>query len=279
VVTDITFFKTGHKYDSYTDFFRLVELAGFPIIQIADLDVSRPGVFIGAPHNGEWEHIDRQAGRQRNAHIILWNIERPSGSAGAVGKYGARGRELMYQRQVDEVWVSDRRLADEASLRYVVLGSHPDLGVPGGLNEKKYEMVHMSAENPRRVHIYKHFPKNEVGPNGWGEERDATLRASKFALNVHQDLHPFCEPLRFALFAAYGLPILTETVFDAYPYGEGSMEFAAYDGLVPKLRQMIGNDYDYWRKMGMACRGLMTETFEFGKMVRLAVSQSVGDWR
>ena len=57
----------------------------------------------------------------------------------------------------------------------------------------------MSYEVPRRQTIYKYFMN--VGKNGWGEERHRVLQQSKFAVNVHQDQFPFCEPLRLALFA------------------------------------------------------------------------------
>jgi hypothetical protein len=288
VVTEIIFLKSVHHYDSYTDFFKLAELAGFPVKRVDELDVSEPGVYITSPMNGDWrEHLKSQAARPRNAHLVLWNIERPSGS-GSVGQYAASNRRLLYGleddgtpapcRYADEVWTSDRRLAQETELRHVVLGSHPGLGHPG--KDKKYSLVHMSYTGPpRRQSIYKHFGKAETGPNCWPPQRDKVLALSKFALNVHQDHHPYMEPLRFALFAAYALPILTETLVDAWPYCDRTMAFAEYDDLVDRLRRMLKEPYEPWREMGMRCRERMTEEFEFGKVVREAVAQSVGEWR
>lgn len=277
-MTEITFVKTRYVYDSYGDLFHLAALAGFPSIYVDELDVRKPGVFIVAPCNGEWRpHIDNQSNRQRNAHLIIWNIERPSGSAGSVGKYGEANRELLYQRHADEVFVSDRRLAQETELRFVPLGSHPDFGRPG--KEKKWDVTHQSYENPRRQTIYKAFDPNKVGQNYWPPERDEVLRESKFGLATHQDNHPFCEPLRLSLFAAYGLPIVSETVYDAYPWGSETMVFSSYDLLAPTLNKMLEQDYERWRLMGLRGRKLMTEEFEFGKVVREAVDQSVGSWR
>jgi hypothetical protein len=275
----ITFVKTRHHYDSYIDLFRLVELAGFPVIYVDELDVSREGVFITSPMNGEWRpHIDNQEGKPRNAHLILWNLERPSGSSGSVGNYGKSNRELIYKRYIDEVWVSDARLADETGAHFVVLGSHVGLGDPG--TEKVYDLVHMSYETGRRQTIYKHFNKERIGPNCWPPERDDVLRKSRFALNVHQDHHPFQEPLRFALFAAWGLPILSETVFDGRPWAsEQTIIWNGYDGIVGKLNQMLENDYERWRQMGQRARKMMTEEYEFGKMVRQAVDDRVNKWR
>ena len=277
-MTDITFVRTRHFYQSYTDFFRLVELAGFPTIFTDELDVSQDGVFITCPMNGEWRpHVDNQSHKPRNAHLILWNLERPSGSAGSVGNYARSNRELIYQRHVDEVWCSDRRMADETQLRFVILGSHPELGQPN--EEKKLAFCHMSYEVPRRTNIYKYFTPESIGPNCWPPERDEILRQSKFALNIHQDIHPFQEPLRLALFAAYGLPIISETILDMYPWSDETMVTARYDDLVGRLRTGLTEDYESYREMGLRARQRMTEEFEFGKMVREAVRQSLDRWR
>jgi hypothetical protein len=287
-MTEITLAKTRWKYDSYTDLYSLFELAGFPSIYADELDVSRPGVIITAPMNGDWREIlDGQAGKVRNCHLILWNIERPSGSAGSVGQYAESNRRLLYGqrddgspapcRYADEVWVSDRALANETGMRYVALGSHPDLGEPGRV--KQYDFCHMSYENPRRQTVLKHLKDKKLGPNCWPPLRDDVLAHSKFALNIHQDNHPFLEPLRFALFAAYGLPIVSEFVYDAWPYGDDIVTFSGYEQLPNTLVRCLNEDYDRFRKMGQAIRERMCVEFEFGKVVREAVRQSVGDWR
>jgi len=97
------------------------------------------------------------------------------------------------------------------------------------------------------------------------------MQSSKFALNIHQDQYPFQEPLRLALFAAYGLPILTETIHDAYPWSEECMVSNPYDGIVGRMRQMLENDYDRWRSMGLKARDRMCGEFNFKKMVLEAV--------
>lgn len=276
---EITFVRTRYSYDPYIDFFRLAELSGFPIIYVDQLDVSQHGVFIVSPMNGEWRpHLDNHMDEPRNAHLILWNIERPSGSAGSVGRYAQDNRELLYQRYVDEIWLSDRRLAEETELRFVPLGSDEGLGQPG--IDKKYHFCHMSYEVPRRQTVYKYFNKSVIGPNCWPPLRDEVLRQSKFALNVHQDNHPFQEPLRFALFAAYGLPILSETIYDPYPWDPDHMIFAPFDQLVNKMSNLLSGEYRPWKEMGLKARERMCGEFQFGKLVREAVSQSAGkNWR
>lgn len=277
-MTEITFLKTRHVYDSYMDFWSLVSLSNFPTMYVDEWRPMMDGVFITCPMNGDFrEHTKNYIDKPRGSHIILWCLERPSGSAGSVGNYAAANRELIYQRFVDEVWVSDRRLADETNLRFVPLGSHEGLGSPG--DAKRYDFCHMSYITPRRTGIYKHFPEGSIGPNCWPPQRDEVLRSSRFALNVHQDQHPFQEPLRLALFAAYGLPVLSETIFDSFPWGEETMVTAGWDELVRVMRHMLTTDYGPWQEMGLRARERMCGEFEFGKLVRLAVQESVERWR
>ena len=276
----IRFVKTRHHYMPYDDLFRLIEVSGFETIYVDELNPSEHGVFIVSPMNGEFRpHMDNHMYKRRNAHIILWNLERPDGSAGSVGSYGESNRELIYSRNVDEVWCSDRRMAEETTLRFVPLGSDEGLGTPGDGN-KRYYFCHLSYEVPRRQTIYKQFDRPFIGPNSWPPERDQVLWSSKFALNVHQDHHPFQEPLRFALFAAYGLPIISETIYDSYPWSDEFMIFAGYDHLARTLREALGDDYRKYRDMGLRARERMCHEFNFRQQVELAVSQSYGrNWR
>jgi hypothetical protein len=284
-MAEIVFVRTGHHYDSYTDLFRLAELSSFPIIPISEVDISQHKIFILAPHNGglapdqgEWNpHINNQKHKERNAHLVLWCLERPSGSKGSVGEYGEANRGLLYNRYFDEIWVSDSKLADETHLRHVVLGSDYGLGEPS--NNKMYDFVHMSAIVPRRDTIYSRLGYDRLGPNCWPPDRDKVLKQSKFALNIHQDNHPFQEPLRFALFAAYGLPIISETLIEAYPFSGEFMIFAGYDTIVKRANDVLRSDYTQWHEMGERARKRMCEEFQFGKMVRQAVWESTEKWR
>ena len=277
-MTEVYFVKTRHHYDSYTDFFRLAELSGFPIIYTDELDTSKDGVYITAPLNGEWEpHIDNQRDKPRRAYLIQWNIERPSGSAGTGGEYMRRQWWLMHNRYFDEVWVSDATLAQESALRFVVLGSDEGLGEPG--DEKKFNFCHMSYETGRRQTIYSSFPSSSIAPNCWPPERDNVLKQSRFALNVHQDRHPYQEPLRLALFAAYGLPIISESIYNMYPWIEETIITVGYDSLVSRLRQALTEDYAPYQEMGLRARERMCKEFQFGAVVRQAVKESVEQWR
>lgn len=271
-MSDIIFVKTRYTYDSYTDFWRLIELSGFPTIYVDELDLSQSGVYISAPYNGEWEpHVGPQLSSRRRAHLIHWLLERPAGSAGSVDKYATRQWELIRTRLADEVWVSDFQLAKETSLRHVVLGSDEGLGEPG--EDKDYLFCHMSAPVPRRTGIYASFPQERIGQNCWPPERDEVLKKSKFALNVHQDIYSYQEPLRFALFAAYGLPIVSEGLADAFPYSEEYIVISPYTRLVGTMRHVLAEDYSKYRDMGLRTRDRMTKEFRFKDLVEKAVME------
>jgi hypothetical protein len=148
--------------------------------------------------------------------------------------------------------------------------------------EKQYDFTHMSVVIPRRANIYKHFGESQIGPNCWpwdNPSRDDVLKASRFALNVHQDNYPFCEPLRLALFAACGLPVISEELTSGFPYGDAIHQIR-YHNLVDGLKGCLNDDYDRWAKMGLRLRKLMCDNLQFGKMVRQAVSETAGmGWR
>lgn len=275
---DIVFVRTRYQYDSYTDFWRLVELSEFETCFVDEVDIGKPRVYIVTPMNGEWDpHIYNQVGKPHNAHLIHWCLERPSGSGGLY-EYARGNRTRIYARTLDDIWVSDRALASETMLRYVTCGSDEGLGTPG--DQKHYDFCHMSYMTDRRKRVYDKFDQKVVGPNCWpwdtGPSRGEVLQQSRFALNIHQDTYPFQEPLRWALFAAYGLPMLTESVKDAYPYAEEYCAFHDYDGIAGRMREMLRDDYKRWRDVGLAARDRMCGEFRFREMVLAAVREQLG---
>lgn len=264
---DLVFVRTRYKYDSYIDFWTLVELSGFDTCYVDEVDVRRHKTYIVSPFNGEWQpHIDNQVARSRNAKLIHWCLERPSG-AGGIGKYAAGNRMHMYKRLFDEVWVSDKRLAAESMFKFVVLGSDYKLGTPGARAGRKYAFAHISYPTHRRGHIYAQFDNGAIAPNCWPPERDEVLQQSKFGLCLHQDNYPYQEPLRLALFAAYGLPILMEQSYDMYPWSTKTCVTNPYDGMAGRLNQMLDNDYARWHEFGMYARDVMCTTYRFRDMV------------
>jgi hypothetical protein len=238
----IKFARTRHVYDSYSDFWKLIELSGFDTCFIDEIDISAENTtYIFSPTNGELRpHIQNQknANKPWNAKIIWWNLERPSSITNVV-----IDDIIGY---INETWVSDRYYASlNSNFKFVILGSHPDLRLHKENLHKIYDYCHMSYVYGRRDYIHHTLAQHglKMGPNGWGEERDKTLRTSKMLINVHQDPFLISEPLRFAVTAAYALPIISETINDPYPLVlEQDIVIADYHNLTQKAIAIHNTD-------------------------------------
>lgn len=212
------FARTRYDYDSYTDFWRLVELSGFPIVYVDEVEwYNREHAYIISPVNGE---LNTDNARQRQCGIFLWNLERPGD--GTVENYRQSSQKYVDVGLADAIIVSDRHLAKLTNFHYVPVGVHEGLGAPGVA--KSYHYIHLMCYSLRRSFMFDYltplskFYGMTIAPNGWGKERDLALMASNFMLNIHQDNFPFIEPLRFALASMYGLPIVSEYSEDTFPY-------------------------------------------------------------
>ena len=273
---DPIFVKTRYFYQSYTDFWDLVRLSGFPSCFVNEMDIYSDNTYIVCPMNGEMLDFmgeDKRLGR--TARILQWNLERPSGSGG-LAQYKASNQALVQSRYFDDIIVSDRALAEQCDFHFVPVGSHPDLGHPGEFEEKQFDFVHLSAytgggrnrcrlfENPE---MQKEFIGNRsIAPRGWGKEKDLSLKRSRYMLNVHQDEFQYIEPLRFALAAAYGLPVISEDCLDFYPY-EQIVVFKELEDLFSE-----GSIYDrFIYDHGLEFRYIMTEKYNFRKWVEVAL--------
>jgi len=230
------FARTRHPYDSYTDYWRLVELSGFATCYVDEMDLSREGaIYIVSPVNGEFRPHMEAHGAHRRARVIWWNLERPD----------AQGCPPLSSvlddicRYVDSVWVSDRHYASlDPRQTFVVLGSHPDLGAPPA--PPAYDFTHQSYVWGRRQAPIEALRRRWTeGPNAWGPARDHVLRTSRLMVNVHQTPAPVGEPLRFALAAAYHLPLVSETLADPFPLVE-SIDFRAVPiGEIPRAVEVL----------------------------------------
>lgn len=259
---DITFAKTRYVYDSYTDFWRLVELSGYPTCFIDEVEWDSSRLYITAPMNGELKSMTIP--ENRRCKIALWNLERPGGSGG-LPNYVLDNAELIERGFIDEVIVSDKQLARDTGFKYVPVGGHPGLGEV--CNDKVYDVVHLMCYSPRRG-MWFDYPNNRqyvrgvtVAPNGWGTARHNSLRLSRFMLNIHQDDFQYMEPLRFALAACYGLPIVSETVIDWWPYVGYYQQFRLGDE-VDVIKQML-NSPEYWAIVSRELHYCMTIDWTF----------------
>jgi len=222
----IVFARTRYFYDSYIDFYNLVSLSGYPTCYIDEMDLPNPNhIYVTCPMNGELRSWNDETRARKRAKVYLWDLERPSGSGG-LQNYINDNNKLIEDGFLDNILVSDKRLAQDTGLKYVPLGSHPDMGYPGLFKEKRWDMVHLMCYSNRRGDpwfrdpgvIRENIDGLTVAPSGWGEIKDASLKYSKFMISVHQDDSLYIEPLRLALASAYGLPVIMEKCLDASPY-------------------------------------------------------------
>lgn len=227
-MSEIVFAKTRHDYGSYQDFWKLVELSGFKTCYVDEIDLASALIYITTPCNGELAPaIDaakaRLNGASKSARIALWQLERPDENL-PPGPTVLETRNEQLLKMVDEIWVSDRHFASlDPKYSYVTLASHPSLRL-GGPEPIRYDLCHMSARFPRRQPILdKIFSdwKGRIGPIGWGAERAKTINSSRAMINVHKTPAPIGEPLRFALAAAFRIPLITETLSDPWPMVDG----------------------------------------------------------
>lgn len=203
-MSEIVFARTGTEYTSYTDFWRLVELSGFPIVSVGEIDPDDGRTYIVTPVNGEWQH----GWRNPRAKIILWMLE------WSLDQY-----PITVPHGVHEVWCSDAWQAHNINAKYVPMGSHPGLKDANGTAEPTYDVAFLGYIIPRRQQIMTELDALGVTrspTSAWGTERHDILLRSRAYLHVHQWGHvPGIPALRMVVAAAYSLPVITERVEDA----------------------------------------------------------------
>lgn len=265
---DIVFAHPVTTYDSYTDYRKLVQVSGFETCNQDQMDVNRDCYYICSPFNGDIEAAVRaRPKKDRKCKIVMWFLERPGNED--FRKWTADKLELM-----DEIWFSDRamygKVKDMPGARFIPCGSDEAIGT----REHKvntYDFCHMSYIYGRRDILHQFGAR--IGPNGWGEERHKTLCGSRFMLNMHQDNNLFHEPLRFALCAAYAIPMLSEDNYDPFPYEPGRDLFQCGLGdLVMWTSTILKKDYGEYRDMGNRMWEKACKQFRFSDNVKKMVS-------
>ena len=203
------FVRTRHIYDSYSDYYKLIELAQFPTCYTEEIDWNSDNTYICSYFNFPKNDNGFDPFPEHTCRMIFWDLERYE-----EGK--------VIDERFDEHWVSDRWYAEKlVGSTYVTLGTDglcPDIEL-----SKRFDFAHMAYMTHRREHIVNWFKDNgmKIAPNAWGEDRHKAILQSKAMLCTHQDEMPMMEPLRYALAVSYELPILAEYCEDFYPFEKG----------------------------------------------------------
>lgn len=253
----LTFVRTRHAYDSYSDLWTLVELSGFDTCFIDEMDVSRKAhTYILPTLNGEvgagW-----QGAQARLIHLNMeWDEYPPTPG-------------------ISETWHGDRWFAQQIGARYVPLGSHADLRPnTDSLSPDAYEVAFLAYLIPRRQQMQHDLRQAglSVSPSSaWGDERHRLLANSRVYAHVHQhDDKPGVPPLRLVVAAAYGMPFVTEQCADAGIFSEVIMQ-APYSHYAGFTRDWLRDAGDMLQAKGAALHDLLCREFTFRQSVEAAL--------
>lgn len=259
----IIFAKPRFYYESFTDFWKLVSISDFDWCWVDEINLKSNNVYIVpcVDFKRDMWHLSWWQKRTKKARLITWDLERPQ------PRKGIRATKKYLQKQnFDEIWSSDYQLSKDLDSKFVILGSDEKLGKKPFLF-KPYDYISLCYVNGRRGHILEQL-KN-IAPNGWGKQKQNTLRASKFGLTIHQDNDLYIEPLRLALFASYELPIISEDCYDCFPLDDLILN-AAYDNLVDFCSDCLSN-YKQLRKLGKEIKQRLCYDYRFKNMIEYAV--------
>lgn len=261
---DIIFARPDHNYQSYTDLWRIVELSGFPIITIGDIDPQSDNCYIFSTPATAWhDGLERRGWPDAKARIIYYNLE--------------------WYLDVDytaipgvETWSTDAWYAARTNTRYVPLGSHPGLKLhDDSPNGRVYDVATLFAPSFHRYEALAQFAQHGIGqaPNGWGEERHLILQRSRAMCHVHQWADRLtCAPQRFALAAAYRLPLITETLADEGIFGKSYKLMCDLSHLGEFIKMwMKPENAQALEDYGHSLHQLLCEEMSFRKVVEAAL--------
>ena len=266
-----TFFvRPDHHYDSYTDYWRLVELAGYEACTVGDMDATNAEhTYILTMQNLDaWQ--DAGLGwPDAKARIIYWDLEwRDKGYQGVVPG-------------LHEFWTSDRHYAKLREYTFVPLGSHsrlvnvnPARRWTGNALWDVCTLAYMGP--PRRQSVVNEIEGRQiiVAPNSaWGDEREMQLELSRLMLHVHQFDEYLCVPAqRFAMAAAAALPLVSEVCADPYPLEPGVDFIAAPTADLPAIVENTLQSEGKTRQMVAILYDKMCNQYRFDRNVEKALS-------
>jgi len=235
-LSNIYFAQPRHYYQSYADFWRMVELSGFPVIYHDEINnLTRDDLVIFTPINGD----NATGWPDAECTIILIDLEYHIPLDG-VGQYN----ENIKRPGVKRIWLPDAWLARYhagVNAEYVLMGGHPGLNPePARREPKTWDLAFPAYRDVYRRQVILQQMADcglTIAPNGWGNERHEALLRSSAYLQIHQwDSVPAISPQRWAVAAAYSLPVISERLADSGAFGHTHMLSADYGELASFAR-------------------------------------------
>ena len=176
-MTDPVFVRSSLGYRAYSDFWRLVELAGFPVIDRSRLNLSSDALYIWVEMDTDlMEPLSDTPKHGRRARTAFWNLEpvdRRASEAISATDFWRAGLDKILGL-VDDVWVSDRAvMALDHRPTWVAFGGHKGLLETVAGTGPVYDVAHIGQLTPRREKVIGELRRREisVSPSPGGVER------------------------------------------------------------------------------------------------------------
>ena len=257
-----------HFYDGYRDFFQLAELAGYETIFVDAVDPESDNTYIITPRNGEWNN----GWVNPKARIIHWDLEWRLKDGGG---YQWEKAEYDDIPGVTEVWASDKWYSGMINAKYVPLGSHPGLVGTEEPEAADYDLAIMAclSEDGGRQHIFDTLLQAglSIAPNCWNPDRDKVLKSSAVMLHTHQWRKVrTVAPLRYAIAAAYAMPLISEPVEDADIF-QDSVLFCEPGQLPEYTANLIRRHEPLLEEHGQMLHELLCHQYSFRNNVEAAL--------
>lgn len=252
-------------YDPYKDYFHIAELSGYPVIWLDEIDPESDNTYILSPLNGSWTHGWQNPKARIILHDLEWRLSE--------GAYTWDKSELVTPPGVAEVWASDRWYANITGVRYVPLGSHPGLVQSEAPAQDKFDVSFQAYVWGRRNTLADRFMEKglTIAPSKWNPDRDALLKSTTALIHSHQwEGVNTVAPLRYAIAAAYALPLISEQVQDQDIF-DGVVLFSDYDALPEYTATMTRRYQGELRERGQALHNLLCVDNSFRSFVEAAL--------
>jgi hypothetical protein len=255
-MSEVIFARPRYTYDSYTDMHSLIQLSGYPLVYFDEIDPQSDNCYIMTLVNGE----NQNGWTDARARIILYDLE-----------WRLEG-EYPRIPGVSEVWAADPWYAEQIGAQYVLLGSHPGLNLdPSTEADKAADVIMLAYMTNRRMQMAVWLQERglSIARNAWKEARHNAILQSRAMLHVHQhDNVATVAPQRFALAAAYKIPMIAESVC-APSVMKDAVLWAGYSDLPDVVQR---NVYDHrLGALGEALHQVLCVDHSFRKCVESAL--------
>lgn len=254
-------------YMGYADFFRLAELSGYKTIWLNEIDPESDNTYILTPLNGSW-HNGWEAPK---AQIILadyeWRLKE--------GAHAWEKADFDIPPGVSRVWAADKWYASIIGAEYVPLGSHAGLVGDNPPDNDTWDCAILSclSQDGGRQHIFDLMLQAGVtiAPNCWNPARDSVLKSSAVMLHTHQWRNVrTVAPLRYAIAAAYGMPLISEPVEDRSIF-DGTVLYCDAAHLPEYVSTLARRYPGMLQEHGLALHELLCHTHSFKKCIEAAL--------